>query len=892
MRVERRVIALSVAVGVLVWVADAVLDYLVFYEGTFWGLLIAAVPPAELYSRSLAFAGILAFGIVVSIVSARRRRAEEALRERTGQLRERVKDLKCLYGISSITEKRGLSLREILQRAVELIPRSWQYPEVTCARITLEGQEFRTEGFKETAWRQASGILVHGEPAGTVEVYYLEERPEADAGPFLKEERSLLNSVAERLGHIAERRWTAERLQHLNRMLRGIRNVNQLLVAETDADGLLQGVCDSLVETQGYHDAWAALVDEAGGLAATAQAGLGEAFLPMVERLKRGELPNCAHRALAERDVVVVPDPASTCPDCPLVGSHAGGGAMAAPLTYGERVYGLMAVSVPARFATDEEAQTLLKEVAEDIGLALHSNELEDEGKQAAEALGTSEKRYGFLLESITDGVQVLDRKLRYLVVNDELARMAQMPKAKLLGSKMTDLFPGVEETVFLKTYEKVLETREPAVASDEFVFEDGRRGWFDVHAYPAAEGILVIVTDITERKRAEEEQRRLQQQMQETQRLERLGVLAGGIAHDFNNILMTVLGNAALALRDLSPVSPARERLREIEKGARHAADLCRQLLGYSGRGRFVIEPIDLSELVEEMAHMLDVSISKKAVLKYGLSEGLPAVEADATQMRQIVMNLVTNASDAIGERSGVISIATGAMQGDRDYLSGTYLAEDLPEGIYVYMEVSDTGCGMNDAIRDRLFEPYFTTKSTGRGLGLAAVLGIVRGHRGAIKVYSEEGKGTTFKALLPASEVPALARQEGAEPEEWTGSGTVLVVDDEETVRAVTGQMIERAGFDVIAVQGGQEALEVYRERGDEIACVVLDLTMPHMSGEECFRELRRINKDVRVVLTSGYTEQDVTERFAGKGLAGFIQKPYALDQMRDKLRECLSE
>jgi signal transduction histidine kinase/CheY-like chemotaxis protein len=403
---------------------------------------------------------------------------------------------------------------------------------------------------------------------------------------------------------------------------------------------------------------------------------------------------------------------------------------------------------------------------------------------------------------------------------------------------------------------------------------------------------VNVYGLDITERKQAEEERRRLQERMQESQRLESLGVLAGGIAHDFNNLLMIVLGNADLALRDLSPVSPARDRLIEIEHGARRAADLCRQLLGYSGRGRFVIEPIDLSELVEEMAHMLEMSISKRAVLRYDLSKGLPAVVADATQMRQIVMNLIINASEAIGERSGVISIATGAMECDRRYLSGTYLGEDLPEGRYVYMEVSDTGCGMTKDVRERLFEPYFTTKATGRGLGLAAVLGIVRGHKGAIKIYSEEGKGTTMKVLLPVSDVPALARQQGAgtEPEEWTGSGTVLLVDDEETVRAVAGQMIERAGFDVITAQGGREAVEIYRERRDEITCVVLDLTMPHMSGEECFRELRRMDKDVRVILSSGYTEQDATERFAGKGLAGFIQKPYELAQLKDKLRECL--
>ncbi len=399
---------------------------------------------------------------------------------------------------------------------------------------------------------------------------------------------------------------------------------------------------------------------------------------------------------------------------------------------------------------------------------------------------------------------------------------------------------------------------------------------------------------DITERKQAEEEHQRLRQRIQEAQRLESLGVLAGGIAHDFSNMLMGVLGNASLALRDLSPVSPALGNIRDIETTARRAADLCTQLLGYSGKGRFVVEPIDLTELVEEMAHMLKISISKMVVLRYDLSKALPAVKADATQMRQIIMNLITNASDAIGDKSGMITISTGAMECDRGYLSETYLDEDLPEGVYVYMEVSDTGCGMDEETSGRIFDPYFTTKERGRGLGLAAVLGIVRGHKGALKVYSEVGKGTTLKVLFPAAEEEAVTRARGAEDGAagWTGSGTVLLVDDEEIVRAVGSKMLKTIGFDVIVALDGWEAVAIYRERGADIACVILDLTMPHAGGEESFRELRRLDRDVRVILSSGYNEQEVTGRFAGKGLAGFIKKPYDLHQLREKLREVLGD
>jgi PAS domain S-box-containing protein len=396
---------------------------------------------------------------------------------------------------------------------------------------------------------------------------------------------------------------------------------------------------------------------------------------------------------------------------------------------------------------------------------------------------------------------------------------------------------------------------------------------------------------DITARKEAEEERRRLQEQIQHAQKLESLGVLAGGIAHDFNNLLVAILGNADLALAELSPVSPARRSITEIETAAQRAAELCRQMLAYSGKGRFVIQSLDLNQVVSEMTHLLEVSISKKVVLKYHLADNLPAIEADATQMRQVIMNLITNASEAIGDHSGVIAINTGAIQCDRDYLRTAFLDEGLDEGYYVSLEVSDTGCGMDRQTRESIFDPFFTTKFTGRGLGLAAVLGIVRGHGGAIKVYSEQGKGSTFKVLFPASDTtpqPVAAEEENASA--WEGDGTVLLVDDEETIRAVGQRMLEHLGFRVLTATNGQEALDIFRNRADEIACILLDLTMPSMDGEECFRELRRICPDVCVILSSGYNEQEVVNRFAGKGLAGFVQKPYRAATLAAKIREAM--
>ena len=384
-----------------------------------------------------------------------------------------------------------------------------------------------------------------------------------------------------------------------------------------------------------------------------------------------------------------------------------------------------------------------------------------------------------------------------------------------------------------------------------------------------------------------EEQRRQLETQVQQAQKLESLGVLAGGIAHDFNNLLTGVLGNAQLALYDLPPVSPVRQYVEEIEEAAKRAAELCRQMLAYSGKGRFVVQPIDLSEVVEGMGHLLEVSISKKAALRHDLADGLPAITADATQIRQIILNLITNASEALGEHSGVISVITGVMDCGRDYFRSTYLDEELPEGRYVYIEVADTGCGMDQATCRKIFEPFFTTKFTGRGLGLAAALGIVRGHRGAIRVYSEPGEGTTFKVLFPALDQPATPhRGETEVTEELRGTGTALLVDDEEHVRKTGRHMLEHMGFTVLTAIDGREAVRVFREHADEIDCVLLDLTMPNMDGTEAFQELRRIREDVPVILASGYNEQDATQRFTGKGLAGFVRKPYGMQDLQAKM------
>jgi PAS domain S-box-containing protein len=385
------------------------------------------------------------------------------------------------------------------------------------------------------------------------------------------------------------------------------------------------------------------------------------------------------------------------------------------------------------------------------------------------------------------------------------------------------------------------------------------------------------FLRDLSERKQAEEERRALEAQMQQTQKLESLGVLAGGIAHDFNNLLTAVLGNATLARSEIPDDSPAGDTLEQIERAAQRAAELCTQMLAYSGRGRLTLERVDLSGLVQEMADLLRASISKRVQLSLDITSALPALEGDPTQLRQIAMNLITNASEAIPEEGGAITVRTGSTIGNRAYLVEHSWGEDLPRGEYVFLEVSDSGCGMDEDTQSKIFEPFFTTKFTGRGLGMAAVLGIVRRHGGAIQVSSEPGCGSIFRVLLPIREVRATPDAPVAVRHVERREGTILVVDDEPVVRKVVARMLERAGHTVLVAASGFEGVERFTACADEIAAVVVDLTMPDIGGDEVLARIRRLHPGVPVVLMSGYTQEDFDTQFTGKERVAFLHKPF---------------
>ncbi len=443
--------------------------------------------------------------------------------------------------------------------------------------------------------------------------------------------------------------------------------------------------------------------------------------------------------------------------------------------------------------------------------------------------------------------------------------------------SHITKNFDGKE---LAAESEKMLKDLSPT--EREVQTRDGR--WHTMRILPyrtlddRIDGVVITFSDVTRLKHAEQQRRELEGRVLHSQKLESLGVLAGGVAHDFNNLLTGVLGSASLALELLPENEPVRKLIKHIERAGNRAADLTRQMLAYSGKGRFEVVAVDLPELVQDMAELVKASISKKVALEFDLAKDPPLIEADATQLRQLVMNLIINAAEAIGDTGGTVAVRIGVVDADSALLAAMLHEEDVAEGRYVFLEVADTGCGMDIDTQAKMFDPFFTTKFTGRGLGLAAAQGIVRGHRGAFQVRSAPGQGTCFRVLFPAPKQP-LVRRIAEEPTSAMPckTGTVLLVDDEDLVRTVAQRLLERAGFTVRTADGGRAAIEAFGEHHEQIDAVLLDLTMPDLGGEEVYRKMLEIRSGVPVVVVSGYSEEHVAERFAGIGPVEFLAKPY---------------
>ena len=501
--------------------------------------------------------------------------------------------------------------------------------------------------------------------------------------------------------------------------------------------------------------------------------------------------------------------------------------------------------------------------------------------KQVELALRTSEERFRTLAMASPLGIFLTDATGECTFVTPRMADLWGVRAEALLGRGFLDAAHEDDRVRVRAAWQHAASSGGALAMEYRIVHSDGTVRWICERTAPHRDGTTLsgfvgTVEDITQQKLASEDRRRLEVQMQHAQKLESLGVLAGGIAHDFNNLLVGILGNASLARDEVEHGTPMEELLEDIQTAARRAADLTTQLLAYAGKGRFNVQPLDLSAAVSETSSLLHSAISKRAKLAMELSGELPPIEADGIQVRQVVMNLLTNASDALQELAGAISLRTGTIHASATYLAGCLAADGVQPGEFVFVEVSDTGAGMDQETLARIFDPFFTTKFTGRGLGLAATLGIVRGHRGALRVTSTPGSGTVFRVLFPVSESRAPVSRTPRSVAAIRRHGTILIVDDEASVRDVARRMLERSGYDVLTAGDGDEGLLRYAENEANVLAIVLDLTMPRMNGTEVLADLRARGKNVPVVLASGYTSQSLAAE-TGATQPIFVQKPF---------------
>lgn len=509
------------------------------------------------------------------------------------------------------------------------------------------------------------------------------------------------------------------------------------------------------------------------------------------------------------------------------------------------------------------------------------------------------EELYHRLFELMPGSVVLMDARGFVMDANPAFCRQIGYAREALIGSHVSrfsrDSIETIERNIARLMAGEILEHQVTNVQ------EDGSLRYYDLREAAitlpdGSRGILALSNDVTDRLRAEQQKLEIERQLLHADKLKSLGVLAGGIAHDYNNFLAAIIGNLDLAMMDLEATSPVQSNLREAAVAALRASNLTQQMLAYSGRGRFVVTQLDLSELIGGIAELLRASISKKASVKLNLATDLPSIEGDAPQLQQVVMNLVTNASEALGERPGLITISTRLRECDAACLAQSLITEKLAPGTYVELEIRDSGCGMDKSVQKRLFDPFFTTKFTGRGLGMSVVMGVVRGHKSAILVSSQPNRGTTISVLFPAMVAKAAPSIVSPQPPEITASpalqpslsGTVLVVEDEGTIRLLIERILKRLGLRVLSAEDGAAALEIFRQHATEITFVILDFTMPKLDGMKTLAELRRIQPQVKAVLTSGYDVENINQRYMQEGFAAFLRKPFQVEALTKVARE----
>ena len=688
------------------------------------------------------------------------RELENNVSESTHELNERVKELNCLYNISEIFIKRGDSLDKMLQHVVDLIPTGWQYPEITCARIRLKDNEFKTKNFAETVWKQARQIVVREKPYGMVEIYYLESRPEADEGPFLRQEDVLQDTIAKRLGKVVERIQAETALRTSARKLKLQNQIASILLSTPDNEmygQVLEVVLKAMKSKYGIFG----YIDEKGSLNCPS--------------LTKDIWDKCR---MSDKTVVYPRD------------------------TWG---------GIWGKALIDKKT--------------LYSNEP----------------------FKVPEGHVPIFRALDVPIVHQE-----EVIGNLLMGNKETDY--DAEDKQFLE----------------------------EIVRY-----IAPVLHARLQRDREEKEGERLSSQLRRTQKMEAISTLAGGIAHDFNNILSAIVGFGQLAQIKMDPESDAYGDLEEVLQAGERAKLLIKQILAVGRSQEQEKQPIRFKYIVREGLKFLRSTLPSTIEIRETYDKDIGVIDADPTQMHQVLINLCTNASHAMGEETGVLDVSLGdvelRMKGEK---SG------LEPGKYQKLTVSDTGCGMSPETLGKIFDPYFTTKPTGEGsgIGLSVVHGIIAQYNGNITVVSEPEKGTTFHVYLPVTREKEQAPKAEKETPLPTGGERILFIDDDRRLAKMGGKLLKSLGYKVTAMTNSIDALALFREHPKQFDLVFTDTTMPHMPGDILARELMKIRPDIPVVICTGHSKRITGEIAKEIGIKAFLMKPLTLQNLAETARKVL--
>ncbi|MCD6415268.1 MAG: response regulator [Planctomycetes bacterium] len=869
---------------------------------------------------------------------------ETLVTERTATLEKRIKELRCLYSVSRLTAEPAKSIEDAQKAAVDLIPPGWQYPEITCARITLEGRQFATPNFRDTAWKQSADIILSGETVGTVEVCYLEERPESDEGPFFKEEQYLVNDIARQFGVMIQRERAEEALRERERYFRSLMyNMHEDIVV-IDRDYVITDVNNTFVQTVGM----------------TRDEVIGKRCY----EVSHGYAEPCdrAGQRCAAREVFETGKP--------------------------EAVHHVHTRADGSKAHFD----ILLSPVKDEAGNVTNVVEARRDVTnlmEAYEAMRNSEERYRTIFEGAAEGILVADTETRrFTYANPALCRMLGYSEEELTRLGVADIHPEEDLPHVISEFGAQARGERPLAVEIPCLRKDGSVFYADIRTAPAVINgrtcNVSFLLDVTERKRAQEElsrlakfpsdnpnpimriahdgaityanessgpllkswgcaegeplpaefrqmaleaistgvrkeaevacdaavysltftpipgtdyldlygrdvteQRQLENQFRQAQKLESIGRLAGGVAHDFNNLLTGMKGLIGFALEAAEPGSQTHEDLTEALDLADRAAGLSRQLLAFSRRQTLAPMALNVNELIADQIKMLTRLLGEDIDLQFSPAPDLGNVRADPGQIEQVIMNLAVNARDAMPD-GGRLTIETDNVELGQEYASKHM---GVTPGPYVMIAVSDTGCGMDDRTRAQIFDPFFTTKELGKGtgLGLSTVYGIAKQHGGNIWVYSEPGKGATLKVYLPR--VAAEAEKLGPRSKFVIGGAeTILLAEDDDAVRGVGRRHLEALGYTVLCAASAREAEQVARAHEGRIDLLLTDVVMPDRNGRELYESLAANQAGLKVLYMSGYTDNAIVHRGVLKAGIPFLQKPFEKEDLATRVRQAL--